>query len=77
MKVKEFDDIQKDNTSNTNIKFKKTITGVDLSNEKLAFNEGYLKVRLAIGEKNKDIVKAESGITTFVKFNFNEDDQFW
>lgn len=77
MKVKEFDDIQKDNTSNTNIKFKKTITGVDLSNEKLAFNEGYLKVRLAVGEKNKDIVKAEAGITTFVKFNFNEDDQFW
>ncbi|WFQ94940.1 MSC_0775 family lipoprotein [Mycoplasma feriruminatoris] len=86
VKTEEFDKPMKDNKQN--LEFKKTITDIDLSDPSLKFNEGFLKLRLSVRSKEeikedkkknkKEVVAgAETGITYFVKFEFDKNDPFW
>lgn len=78
IKTEEFDKLSLENNKDKKIEFKKTITDVDLSDSSLAFNEGFVKLRLAIRD-NTDTKKgqSEAGINVWVKFKFDKNNQFW
>ncbi|MDP4040350.1 MSC_0775 family lipoprotein [Mycoplasma mycoides] len=77
VKTEEFDKLLSENKEKK-IEFKKIITDIDLSDSSLAFDEGFVKVRLAIRD-NTDEKKGqpEAGINVWVKFKFDKNNSFW
>ncbi|UWD35176.1 lipoprotein [Mycoplasma cottewii] len=76
IKIEEFEKL-KTEFKNNNIEFKATIFDVDFLDSELELNEGLLKVRLAVRDVENNKPNAETGVTSFIKFKFDQNDKFW